>query len=142
MYLTGHFISSIFYFFVIKSMKNNSPILIFVYNADSGFFNTLTDTAHKLLSSNTYSCNLCSISHSSFGMKKEWKEFLHSIKYQLEFLHRNELSKKYNITKINLPAILIKENNSIRILIKAPYINSCKNIDDLKELINKEITCL
>ncbi|PIW69686.1 MAG: hypothetical protein COW08_05890 [Ignavibacteriales bacterium CG12_big_fil_rev_8_21_14_0_65_30_8] len=123
-------------------MKNNSPIIIFVYNADSGYFNKLTDSAHKLLSPSTYSCNLCSISHSSFGMKKEWKEFLHSIKYQLEFLHRNELSKKYNITKINLPAILIKENNSIRILIKAPYINSCKNIDDLKELINKEITCL
>jgi len=123
-------------------MKNNSPIIIFVYNADSGYFNKLTDSAHKLLSPSTYSCNLCSISHSSFGMKKEWKEFLHSIKYQLEFLHRNELSKKYNITKIKLPAILIKENNSIRILIKAPYINSCKNIDDLKELINKEITCL
>jgi len=121
-------------------MKNNSPILIFVYNADSGFFNSLTDTAHKLLSPDTYSCNLCSISHGSFGMKKEWKEFLHSIEYPLEFLHRNELSKKYNISKINLPAILIKDNGTPKILIDSESINTCKSIVDLKELIKSKLT--
>jgi hypothetical protein len=51
--------------------------LVFVYNADSGssgLFNTLTDIAHKLISPHTYSRNLCALTHSNPGMRKEWKE--------------------------------------------------------------------
>ena len=32
--------------------------IVFVYNADSGLFNMVTDTAHKMLSPDTYECNL------------------------------------------------------------------------------------
>ena len=37
--------------------------LLFVYNADSGFFNTLADIGHKLFSPATYPCQLCAITH-------------------------------------------------------------------------------
>ncbi|MCH7826768.1 MAG: hypothetical protein IIC75_02155 [Bacteroidetes bacterium] len=113
--------------------------LIFVYNADSGLFNLLTDTAHKLLSPETYSCNLCAITYGSFGMKKDWKEFLKSIDIPVEFLHRNELKKKYGISNINLPAILIKEENEPRLWINSESINLCKSIDDLIQLITNKL---
>ena len=113
--------------------------LIFVYNADSGLFNLLTDTAHKLLSPETYSCNLCAITYGSFGMKKNWKEFLKSIDIPVEFLHRNELKKKYGISNINLPAILIKEENEPKLWINSESINLCKSIDDLMQLITNKL---
>lgn len=113
--------------------------LIFVYNADSGLFNLLTDTAHKLLSPETYSCNLCAITYGSFGMKKDWKEFLKSIDIPVEFLHRNKLKKKYGISNINLPAILIKEENEPKLWINSESINLCKSIDDLMQLITNKL---
>ena len=40
--------------------------LLFVYNAKSGIANVLVDISHKLLSPETYSCNLCVITHNTF----------------------------------------------------------------------------
>lgn len=52
------------------------PQLVFVYNADSGLFNTVTDIAHKIISPSTYSCQLCTLTHSYFSVKKDWTDFL------------------------------------------------------------------
>jgi hypothetical protein len=52
------------------------PVLVFVYNADSGVFNTLSDIAHKIFSPETYACNLCALTHTNFGMRGEWKRLL------------------------------------------------------------------
>ena len=45
--------------------------LIFIYNADSGLFNTVTDIAHKIFSPETYSCNLCALTHDYFTVRDE-----------------------------------------------------------------------
>jgi len=37
--------------------------LIFFYNADTGIFNAMTDTIHKVLYPSTYQCHHCYISH-------------------------------------------------------------------------------
>ena len=72
-------------------------------------------------------------------MKKDWKEFLKSIDVPVEFLHRNELKKKYGISNINLPAILIKEENEPKLWINSESINLCKSIDDLIQLITNKL---
>ncbi|MBC7930780.1 MAG: hypothetical protein H7Z38_09495, partial [Rubrivivax sp.] len=61
--------------------RNGQPnhALVFVYNADSGLFNALTDIAHKAFSPATYQCNLCALTHSTFGMRKGWKRFLETL---------------------------------------------------------------
>lgn len=79
------------------------PKLIFVYNADGGVFNLLSDVAHKILSPETYSCNLCSITHTNFGMKKEWKQYLESLGNLLEFLHADEFRTEYKREKVGRP---------------------------------------
>ena len=112
--------------------------IVFVYNADSGLFNTLTDTAHKLFSPETYECNLCAMTFSALGMKKEWKEFLDTMDIPLEFLHRDELKEKYS-TEVELPAIFLKSGKELNLVIDANAINECKDIADLKQLINEKI---
>ena len=119
----------------IESVKSK---LIFVYNANSGVFNLLTDVAHKIFSPQTYSCNLCAVTHSNFGMKKEWKEYLENLDTPLEFLHADEFKAIYQFDKIELPAIFIEENGSLILLINATTINECKSIDDLKQCLHRK----
>jgi hypothetical protein len=116
--------------------KSGKSKLIFVYNADSGVFNLLTDIAHKIFSPQTYSCNLCAITHSNIGMKKEWKEYLASLDNPLEFLHADEFKVKYQFKRVELPAIFKEENDSLILLIDATAINQCKSIEDLKRRLH------
>ena len=115
------------------------PQLIFVYNADSGMFNTLTDIAHKILSPKTYSCQLCSLTHSYFAVKKDWTEFLSGIDAELEFLHKDELVNKYGEIKRNLPVILTKQDRQLDTWISAEEINQCKSLEALQKLILKRL---
>lgn len=111
--------------------KPGKSKLIFVYNADSGVFNLLTDVAHKIFSPQTYSCNLCAVTHSNIGMKKEWKEYLESLDTPFEFLHADEFKVKYQFEKVELPAIFQEENDSLILLVNTTTINGCNSIEDL-----------
>ncbi|MEI6213289.1 MAG: hypothetical protein WCP10_04220 [Desulfuromonadales bacterium] len=116
------------------------PYIIFVYNADSGIFNTVSDIAHKIFSPETYSCNLCAITYGNFSMRTEWKEYLDSLDADFEFLHRDELSEKYGGTEITLPAILLKKGDTFDELITADEIERCSCVDDLRRLITGKLT--
>ena len=119
--------------------------LLFVYNADSGMFNTLSDMAHKVFSPRTYSCNLCALTHSTFSMRDEWKEFIESLGVELEFLHRDEFKKLGNEdgggggVERELPAIFLKEDQGLKVLADASSINACNTMDDLKKLIRERL---
>jgi hypothetical protein len=120
-------------------MENKSlharPALVFVYNADSGVFNTLADAAHKVFSPRTYQCNLCALTHSAVGMRKEWKRFLDSLDRPLEFLHADELEARYGVAGVTLPAIFKSDGENVEVLFGADSINACRTMDDLKCLI-------
>jgi hypothetical protein len=119
--------------------RNDQPkqALVFVYNADSGLFNTVADVAHKVFSPKTYRCNLCALTHSTFGMRQSWKQFLAELDRPLEFLHADELKSRYAVSGVPLPAIFKKEGERLELLIDADSINSCRTMDDLKRLIKE-----
>ena len=113
--------------------------IIFVYNADTGLFNSINDFMHKIFPPETYKCNLCSITYGSLLMKKEWKKFVVSLDYEIEFLHKDEFYNKYpNFKNMNLPAVFSKTGNKLNEVISAEEINKCKNLDALKKLVSKK----
>lgn len=127
-------------------LDNNGPKtrIIFVYNADTGLFNKITDSVHKLLSPGTYKCNLCALTHSAIGMKNDWRDFLENLDIPLEFLHRDEYENKY-AADTGMPAILIYNHNSPEpeLRINSDEINNCKNLSQLKSLLQTKLnTCL
>ncbi|HKG13118.1 MAG TPA: hypothetical protein VKB12_07255 [Pyrinomonadaceae bacterium] len=109
--------------------------LVFVYNAESGVFNTLADAAHKIFSPGTYACNLCALTHTAFGMRGEWKKFLEGLGVPLEFLHADELESRYGLKDVPLPAVFEKDGASLRAAISADEINACGSLEELKRLI-------
>ncbi|MGI9036315.1 MAG: hypothetical protein ACR2GD_09795 [Pyrinomonadaceae bacterium] len=113
--------------------------LIFVYNAGSGLFNLLSDAARKIISPKTYPCNLCALTHSNFGMKKEWKNYLETLDAQPEFLHADEFARQYPAENARLPAIFKHSDGSLTAIADADSINECESIDDLKNLIKNSL---
>jgi hypothetical protein len=109
--------------------------LVFVYNADGGVFNALADAAHKIFSPRTYRCNLCALTHSAVGMRREWKRFLNGLDIPPEFLHADELKERYGVEGVPLPAIFQREGGNLRVLFGADSINACQTMGDLKRLI-------
>jgi hypothetical protein len=109
--------------------------LVFVYNARAGLFNALADAAHKIFAPRTYQCNLCALTHSAVGMRREWREFLEGLDAPLEFLHSDELEERYGVAGVSLPAIFERVDSDLKVLAGADSINACKTMDDLKRLL-------
>lgn len=121
-------------------MKSEKSKIVFVYNADSGVFNLLSDVAHKIFSPQTYPCNLCAITHGTLGMKEEWREYLKTLKAPFEFLHADEFKVKHRIENVELPAVFKQENGELQLMIDSKTINSCHSVDDLRRIIDMKFS--
>jgi hypothetical protein len=111
------------------------PALVFVYNAKAGVFNALADAAHKIFSPRTYRCNLCALTHSAVGMRKEWRALLEGLDAPIEFLHSDELEEHYGVTGVPLPAIFRRVGEELKVVLGADSINACKTMEELKRLL-------
>jgi hypothetical protein len=120
---------------MVEKSEGTGPTLVFVYNADSGVFNTLADAAHKIFSPRTYACNLCALTHTAVRMRGEWKQFLDGLGLPLEFLHADELAARYNLKDVPLPAVFTKDDGRLKVLAGADSINACRTLDELERLI-------
>jgi hypothetical protein len=124
-------------------MEKNKDKLIFVYNADSSVFAQVSDAFKKVATPSKYECNLCMVTYGSISMKDEWKEFLSTLLFEKEFLHRDEFHEKYpELKEVKLPAIFILKNTVPDTLVSADDINIQKDIAGLKKLINDKMNLL
>ena len=80
----------------VTTLPIRSTKLTFVYNANSGALNTWLDIGHKLLRPDTYSCNLCALTHGILKEKTEWRKYKEESQLDIEFLHKDEFEIKYN----------------------------------------------
>lgn len=113
--------------------------LVFVYNADSGVFNALSDIAHKIFSPETYACNLCALTHTNFAMRSEWKRFVETLPMPVEFLHADELKTRYGVENQTLPVVFKKTGERLEILLDTNEINKCRDVAELENLLLKKI---
>jgi len=87
--------------------------LIFIYNANSGVLNAALDSLFKFFSSSSYACDLCAITHGSFGMRREWEEFIRSLAMPVRYLHKDEWQEGFNY-RVDLPAVLLRKKDGFR----------------------------
>ncbi len=108
--------------------------IIFVYNANSGVMNTILNIRHKILSPDTYECNLCNITYGILKENKEWKTFRESSNDELEFLHKDEFEEKYQQVRDYPIVLMINKNNELHELIDKDDLNK---MESAKQLIQK-----
>jgi hypothetical protein len=114
--------------------------VIFVYALDGGLFNDLTNFAHKLISPQTYPCNLCTLTSGMVSKKREWTEFLRGLGVETELLHRNEFAQRYPTVQHSLPAaFLLAGDAQPELLITSDELNACRNLDELISLVSEKV---
>jgi len=113
----------------------NDKELIFIYNAKSGLVNELVDFAHKIISPQTYECNLCYITYSTFKIEKKWSDYIQSLPFKSTFTYKDELSYN-NLENVKLPAIYLRNNTELVELIGASEINNLTNFHKLIEILD------
>jgi hypothetical protein len=109
--------------------------LIFVYNADSGFVNSMLDIGHKIVNPETYSCNLCQMTFDTFSENKKWKEFRESADVNMEFLHRDEFEEKYNM-QLEYPVVL-KDADPPETALSKEQLDNFDSLDKLIDAVEK-----
>ncbi|MEA3642877.1 MAG: hypothetical protein VBE63_23475, partial [Lamprobacter sp.] len=109
--------------------------LVFVYNADSGLFNTMADIGHKLFSPATYACDLCAITHGLLSERAEWRCFIESLDAPCEFLHRDQFRARFPDAQAPLPAIFRWCEGRLLLCADATAIAACESLADLQALI-------
>jgi hypothetical protein len=110
--------------------------LIFIYNADSGLRNMIVDSAHKILSPDTYTCSLCDITFGAFTENSVWNKFRKETNLDMQFLHKDEFNKTYASKfgyKFTFPIVLAESDTGFNVFIKTEELN---NLDDSKALID------
>jgi hypothetical protein len=116
--------------------------IIFVYNADSGIVNALKDTVEKALHPDQYQCRLCSLTFGKVRIKSEWKRFINELPKKTQFLHRDEFINRFGDPGTGFPAAFTVEGSRDRkpaLLLTPEEINSCQNVQDLKELVEEQL---
>jgi hypothetical protein len=113
--------------------------IVFVYNADSGIFDTVSDYFQKMISPSTYSCNLCAVTYGNLGMKGKWKDFIKELPITSEFLHRDEFFEQYDMENVSLPCAFLKTDGDMELFITSEEINGCSSLEELIELVTKKV---
>ena len=90
------------------SKEINHKELIFIYNAKSGLVNELIDFAHKIISPETYDCNLCTITYGTFAMEKNWANYIQELPVKSIFTYKDKLVDR-KLKKTKLPAVFIRD---------------------------------
>lgn len=114
------------------------PALVFVYAADSGILNALSDSIQKVISPETYACSLCALTHSPFGVRRAWKLFLHDLDVETDFLHADEFRRRYGIEAV-LPAAFLQDEMDLQEWLSADEIRRCENLEALQSLIRERL---
>ena len=124
--------------FISRLFSEENLELIFIYNAKSGVVNELIDFAHKIVSPETYDCNLCAISYGAFFMKKKWSTYIETLPFKSTFTYKDKFSKDgYN--NIKFPSVFIRSNEKLNEIISATEINEIKDLDQLIVLLNHKL---
>ena len=104
--------------------------LIFVFNADSGFLNTVADIGHKIFSPQTYDCGLCMLTHGKFSENEKWKNFRDSFQLTMEFYHKDEFEDRFD-QKFEYPCVLAQQGSDFVMKINKKQIGELSSVDEL-----------
>lgn len=107
---------------------------MFIYNADSGFLNSIKDGIDKIIDPEGYGCKLCSLTYGVATMKGSWRKFLSTLPLESKFLHRDEYSNKYQ-ENIPLPATFIEEDGLLTLIISSEEYEELTTLKGLETLL-------
>jgi hypothetical protein len=115
-------------------------MLLFVYALDSGLFNEVTNFAHKLVSPETYACNLCRLTNGMVSAKREWSDFVKGLGVETKFYHRDTFAKKFSDAPKDYPAAYVAtDEGPLRAVATGEELRACKELAELINLVRERV---
>ncbi len=116
--------------------------LIFIYNAEAGLIHGMMDSIHKTLSPATYACSLCAVTYGALSMKREWRDYLDSLPFEMVFHHRKDFMAAYPDADVTLPAVLLDRDGGLTCLIDSVALNKQDSLSALIDTLDGAIAGL
>lgn len=113
--------------------------LMFVYATNGNVINSVLDIFRAMVAPRSFGCRLCELTFTPLGLKAKWLDHLKSLSLPYAFIHRNELKNKYGMGNVDLPAVFRPQGDRLVLLIDAPEINRCKDLDALIRLVDRVV---
>ena len=113
-------------------------LLILVYNADSGKWNAVVDSAKKVLQ--IEGCTLCTITHGITGERAQWKDCRAELGVHVQAYHKNEVPENLRpVVADNFPCILAQYGEETILLLTPEAMQECTGgVPDLKARIYRQ----
>lgn len=106
--------------------------LIFVYNAQSGFLNAALDAVHRIVSPESYPCELCALTYGVVGERKAWREFRQRSAHEMVFYHKDKFEEAYG-RRFSYPLVLCDDDGRLTPLITKEDFQEMDALDELLE---------
>ena len=123
---------------ILMSKEIDDKELIFIYNVKSGFINELVDFAHKIISPETFDCNLCAITYDTFTMEKRWADYIQSLPINSLFTYQDKLYEN-NLKNVKLPSVFLRNGTELKELLSSSEINKLNELQQLIEILDKKL---
>ena len=110
-----------------------------IYNADGGLIGELFYLFGKLLG-RTH-CDLCDITHSTFGEKKSWRAMNSRLQFPVELVHLNQRDLKLSsFTQGITPCVVLEKEDKYWLLIDSERLKSCGGkVSESEKILAKAI---
>jgi hypothetical protein len=120
-------------------MGAHDPYLVFVYNANRGFFEALKEGVTKFALPSTYTCRLCALTYGRATMRPRWRRFVEGLGVRVEFLHRDEFREPYGESEAGYPAAYVERGGELEPFISSDEMNATETLDDLMETVRERL---
>lgn len=117
------------------SETTSEGTLVVVWNARAGWEQAVFDSLHKWLSPQTYSCNLCRLTHGFAGPREEWKSFLETLGRPVRFYHRDDFAGAgiHGAFPSEFPLILNFHRGNWEVVMGASELKGISSLEELLE---------
>ena len=115
-------------------MVRTAKTVLFVFNSRRGVLGHAGDMLEGLRSSDSSRCRLRTLACGSRGARKIFSDFTRSLPIDSEFMGRPEFVKEFG-SDCSFPAVFLRENGDVRMLLNSGEINGCRSTEELIVLL-------
>lgn len=114
--------------------------LVFVYNANAGLLAGVLDSVHKTVSPETYTCNLCALTHGMLTMRPDWRRWLKSLPMPADFYHRRDFRSAFpECANEPLPLVGRLSDGHLSIVLSSDALSQVKSVDQLVATLQSKL---
>ena len=72
-------------------------------------------------------------------MKKDWKNYIKTLDVTVEFLHRDQFLKQFDVKNAKFPSAYLRRDSKLELFITQDEMNELQSADELIRMVNEKM---